>query len=439
MCTCGASPRAALYTRCEKLLERNRSFGGAPQDCGDGPLFDKLAPFTQGASHTISYDVADPLALYADGGRIHIAIYYNQHKIAPHSCATFPISLWKYLSFSPCRGRTVVLPTENSPTNPPLIIDSREKLVHFHKNQSWLPNHLREREMCAMYMGKTKRVRKKRHNKTSKQQPLFRALTYNMSFATQLNQQIGSEEDFVKKCQATKRDCYKHALDHIGRLHRRANIDTIGIQEVQDTSMREKVQKQCPHLDCYYRPKVMNKNIKKDVHALLLWDSRRFGKAVKKVTINLASEDSGDGRPCGIVKTSKDFILIVAHFPWVEDAGAIKSIQTKLKPFVDETSKIIIMADTNDAKTLISKSSPFILGNHRLSQGMTQKELRSKLKSCCWHAQPHPKGWGHYTDTGDYILTNGTVKKQVIPKVYKDDYTKRLYSDHKPVVGEVVF
>ena len=45
------------------------------------------------------------------------------------------------------------------------------------------------------------------------------ALTYNLSWASQKNVVMGSEEDFVRHCQSINRNCYEEALKKIEELH----------------------------------------------------------------------------------------------------------------------------------------------------------------------------------------------------------------------------
>jgi hypothetical protein len=143
------------------------------------------------------------------------------------------------------------------------------------------------------------------------------AMSYNISFASQLNKEIGSEADFVAECNRRSRNCYEEAVKRIHSLCGEYKIDVLGIQEAQDAELATKIMEGVPMMNSYFRPGVWNSDAKTYVGALLLWNSERLGNSVKEVTVNLATKESGDGRPCGIVVTDKGYVLVVAHFPWL--------------------------------------------------------------------------------------------------------------------------
>ena len=96
----------------------------------------------------------------------------------------------------------------------------------------------------------------------------------------------------------------------------------------------------------------------------------------------------------------------------------------------------IILADTNDEKTLISSTRPLTIKNKNLSHGLTVDAAQQKLNSCCWHKIGH--NYEHFTGTGDYILSEN-VKDIKIPFDHpsNDRKEKELYSDHMPVIANV--
>jgi len=285
------------------------------------------------------------------------------------------------------------------------------------------------------------------------------ALSYNMSWATQQNIPMGSEADFVEQCHSRSRMCYNAALQRIKYINDNdSKIDVIGVQECEDANMETAMTSILPHLTCSYRAGVWNPVVKKFVGALLMWDPKVLGTIKNACTINLTNAlkdhndvtQTNDGRPCGIVETTEGIILIVAHFPWFDDTiqkeqlekFISKNIKRK-KRRVRENS-IIIMADTNDSKTLISKENPFVIKGKNLSQNMTESEVKTQLKTCCWHEKGHI--WKHYDDTGDYVLaeTVNEIKiasmenvNQLLNKPTNDPEESNLYSDHKPVIAKV--
>ena len=75
------------------------------------------------------------------------------------------------------------------------------------------------------------RSKKKTKKKTKKN--VINVLTYNMSWATQINKTLGSESDFVEACQEKYPDggitCNENAIKKLKSLD---NIRLMGIQEV---------------------------------------------------------------------------------------------------------------------------------------------------------------------------------------------------------------
>lgn len=285
---------------------------------------------------------------------------------------------------------------------------------------------------------------------------LINVLTYNMSWATQVNKELGSEKDFVKACRTKYKrggkQCTDNAVKKIGKLKR---LHLMGIQEV-NSAIEKKIRLVQPNLRAHERGKIGRSIVS------LMWDPIIFGKKQERYSFNLSGKE--DDRPCLIVLTQKGkdvFLLINLHSPWVTETlpkilsreimnSGIKEI---INAFSNEDTKIIVTGDFNDDKALITKDKPLTitLKNKRklknqksknirvkLTHNKTKKQLQTSLKSCCWHESGHQ--WGHFTDPGDYILTNDKVKQRSmkIPKIF--DGKKRdklLHSDHKPVLSTV--
>lgn len=111
------------------------------------------------------------------------------------------------------------------------------------------------------------------------------------------------------------------------------------------------------------------------------------------------------------------------------------------------------MGDFNDPQTRISKYRPLKLRvgkkEIRLSQQRNKTYLRKSLKTCCWHKSGfvgffEGSKYGHFTDTGDYVLVNVLVNNNIkiidirIPKVYNSlSRNNTLFSDHKPVLAKI--
>jgi len=271
-------------------------------------------------------------------------------------------------------------------------------------------------------------------------------LTYNMSWATQINKVMGSESDFVKECQRLYKKggktCNENAIQGIKTLK---NIHLMGIQEV-NSKIEPKIKKVQSKLKNYERGSFGNSTVS------ILWDPSIFGKCIDKLVFNLS--ESNDSRPCLILLTKKNnqfFLLINIHASWEfkflpkylsKNLSNSENILIKEK-FKDKNTKIIVMGDFNDNNCDITKNKPlsFKINKKKLSvkHNKTKKELKKSLRSCCWHEKGHK--WGHYTDTGDYILTNDQVKQlsMYIPKYFNKKHRNRLmFSDHKPVISELL-
>jgi endonuclease/exonuclease/phosphatase family metal-dependent hydrolase len=266
------------------------------------------------------------------------------------------------------------------------------------------------------------------------------ALTYNLSWASQENKLLGSEEDFVRRCNYLKRNCYKEALNKIEELHNEINFDVIGIQEVADPELVTEIRKRTG-LQGWYRGATWNNEARAYSGCAIFWNTGLLGTMASSKTINLAQPDDDgkcDARTCCIINTTNDINLIVAHFPWLNNKDDVSNISKIITMHISSNGPIIILADTNDSKTLISKENPLKIKNKELSHGLMKQEAKTILKSCCWHEHNHEK-YKHLADTGDYILSEN-VENIIIPIIRPTNYKtdKRLYSDHMPVIATVI-
>lgn len=270
------------------------------------------------------------------------------------------------------------------------------------------------------------------------------ALTYNLSWASQDNIALGSEADFVEQCKSINRNCYEKALEKIGEIHADHAIDVIGIQEVQHKDLVTEIMKKT-NLTGWYRGATWNSMAKVYSGCALIWNTNTLGTMKTSKTINLAKPDKDnkcDARTCCIVTTSKDINLIVAHFPWINKAGDIVEISNIINEHISSNGPIIILVDANDGNTLISKDTPLLIKDKKISHGLSQDQAKENLKTCCWHEKGHKKGWGHMTDTGDYILSSEIVESIGIPRQTETPSNEttehNLYSDHMPVIATIL-
>lgn len=246
------------------------------------------------------------------------------------------------------------------------------------------------------------------------------ALTYNLSWATQKNLLAGSEKDFVQICQNANINCFQNSLRIIKSIE---NLHLVGLQEVNTNGLEKYLIKNCQHLTSFQRGTYGVSSVS------LIWNKEIFGKVVDKVVFNLHHREH---RPCMILLTSKGYQLIVAHFPHFSTKKQLDEIYTIILENSFSNSLPIILADTNDAFTLINKTSPLKFGKYKLSQGMTKSQLK-KLISCCRHnTRLKSIKYKSLDSTGDYILApSSVIINNYIPDLYKDI----LASDHRPVLA----
>lgn len=279
---------------------------------------------------------------------------------------------------------------------------------------------------------------------------ILNALTYNVSWATQVNISAGTEKDFVEECKKVYKlggkQCNNNAIKLLKKLPK---LDIVGLQEV-NSDIEEKIMKVQPSLTNFKKGKSGLSQVS------ILWNKNKLGKVIESNIIELATKEN-DYRPCLAILLEKDkhkTLVICLHAPNPSSSNLLSNGNLKKislgKPLInkalnDKTTHIICLGDFNDPKSTITKSSPVILKSgktkkRKLSTQRTKKYLQTSLKSCCWHKKGHSHG--HFVRTGDYILVGDNLKinKLEIPKDY--DYihrNKNLYSDHKPVFAEITF
>jgi len=272
---------------------------------------------------------------------------------------------------------------------------------------------------------------------------MIRALTYNVSWATQSNTLAGSEKDFVKRCQKLYKPdggkkCTKNAIKNIGTLQ---SLNVVFLQEV-NSSIEPHIMKVQPQLKRFNRTKIKSSIVS------ILWDPSIFGKLVYRKSVNLYADDA---RPCLILllqNNNQTFLLINVHMPhnkYKKHAlhvirETIQNDQILKRAFLSKSVKIIMGGDFNDSKTKIHNSSPLTIKNRhksiKLKHILTKHHARHTLKSCCWHERGHKSGY--FIQTGDYILVNRNIIQKTIkiPYIFKRrGRSNRMYSDHMPVIS----
>jgi exonuclease III len=270
---------------------------------------------------------------------------------------------------------------------------------------------------------------------------LIKVLSYNISWATQSNQLLGTEADFVEACQSQYKkgglSCIDNAVKTIGKLDK---LDLIGLQEINSSDIEERLMKVQPQLKKFKRGKIGLATVS------LLWNPDVFGQLIADTVFNLVDNDD---RPCLILVFEKDeqrFVIINLHAPWgLNDTkpAMLKTIYKNINkhPIIKANifaanAKIIMTGDFNDNKTAINRNKPLIIKTVKLKHMKTKTQAQKTLKSCCWHKPGHKDKY--FTDTGDYILVNKNIKQKTlfIPSLFrKAGRGNRMFSDHMPVMA----
>ena len=267
--------------------------------------------------------------------------------------------------------------------------------------------------------------------------------SWNLSWAIQENvaPEYASEEDYARKCEKKYKNikrCYRNSLETLKTMNKKYPLHLIGFQEVSDKDLYEKVSENIPHLDSHTRHSLWKPNIKKEVSVLTCWNSKVFGKMTHEIVFNL-SPTLQDSRPCSVVVTDKNFLIINVHFPWVKTREDVKQIEKKIqetipqKWFKDTTH--ILLGDTNDAQALINKNQPLVLKygtkKYKFHNGLNGEYLLKYFRTCCWHEKGHK--WRKDNKNGKQILTPGDYILSSDPKLFKKH---KVYNSMKTLPKE---
>ena len=261
---------------------------------------------------------------------------------------------------------------------------------------------------------------------------MISVLTYNMSWATQINKAMGSEANFVEACKNTySQGGFKCTLNAIKNIKTLPKLDLMCIQEV-NSDIEQKIKKVQSNLTMFKRGTVGLSTVS------TMWNPNTFGKLINEHVVNLTN-NKNDSRPALFLvfeKNNEKIVVVNVHMPWVigeHTKNILDKVFRKLK--VTNSDKIMMVGDFNDSKTTIYKNRPLSLKKKiKLSLNKNKKQLKKTLKSCCWHKKGHK--YGYFTDTGDYVLVNKNIKQITleIPKIFKKrGKMNRLFSDHMPV------
>lgn len=255
----------------------------------------------------------------------------------------------------------------------------------------------------------------------------IRALTYNMSWASQAGVEAGSEADFVRACKLAD-TCFAHAV-RLLREHA-SDVHVAGFQEVNLFDFETQVD--LPLLDAHRRG-IVTTSTGAYAAVSLMWNRRKLGSEVWHCAF-----DMDVGRPCLLVLTSRRLLLIVAHFPYIDSSRKRDKLAKKIseRAVCVEYDHIIIMADTNDYRGRIHADNPLDIDGHAVSHQEPRGWAQKNLITCCWHEDGHKHA--SMSTPGDYIMADTSVRVQ-------DQHTPRAFittdavaSDHRPVVATLV-
>ena len=262
--------------------------------------------------------------------------------------------------------------------------------------------------------------------------------SWNLSWAIQENvaPSFASEEDYARKCKKkynSIKHCYKNSLKILKEMNNKYPLHLIGFQEVSDIDLYEKINKNIPHLDSHIRHILWKANIKKNVAILTCWNSETFGNVIQEMVFSLAPTLE-DSRPCSVILTDKDYLLINVHFPWIKSREDIENVEKKIEETVPsdwwKNKKHIFLGDTNDAQAFINKDNPLIIKygeiEYKLHNGMKRDYLLKNFRTCCWHEKGHK--WRNDNKNGKQILTPGDYILSSDPKLFKKH---RVYNSIK--------
>lgn len=258
----------------------------------------------------------------------------------------------------------------------------------------------------------------------------FNAFVYNVSWASQIGVEAGSEADFVRACK--KRDkCFSRAVELVNALDSETPLDVAAFHEVNTDDFENKFTLQ--RLNARRRGMVTGAQ-GQCVQCSLMWSTRKFGKEEWHCAFDLDV-----GRPCLLVVTSRGFLFVVAHFPWVNRRRKIDQLSDSISsraPFhLFHISHVVVLADANDAKTLLHIERPLLIQKRKVSPQRSKEWLREHLLTCCWHEKGHQ--WGSMDSTGDYIMVDKSLRIVDVGVPISFLTSEAEGSDHRPVMAIV--
>ena len=233
--------------------------------------------------------------------------------------------------------------------------------------------------------------------------PLHTIASYNMSFASDQGDIIGSEKHFIKQGlslmkTADTRALWKNAAKLVKHFwDHEPNASAMGLQEMNQRAEIQKKKEFDGGLEAI--KEILGDGLEYNecgqrtpfgVPTLLtIWDPKKLGDEEKAYCADLNYDPPKQtGRPLSIVKTTRGYVLINLHAPnsLMQSKGGMKELRKAInhhlsesKIIVEDPRKLFIMGDFNDPLHGINVKDPLIVSDVKLNTG-----LRA-VKSCCFN------------------------------------------------------
>lgn len=264
-----------------------------------------------------------------------------------------------------------------------------------------------------------------------RRQPTLQVYSNNLSWATQINVEQGSEREFVRHCRAKHPGmsagplrlpqisaCTKTALREIPTLlGQNSKFDILMFQEVSSRAHAQFISDKLQ----VYKPMISSKKTGRNNIVLLTLFAQQYNPKIIKFF------DISSGRPCQIIYLQKQKLVVInCHWPQPNQRDRVKRFTTQvtryLQPYKNKINRIIIGGDFN------SSSVDFRIFQYHF------KNYSSIITCCCKSRASRP---------GDFILdSKGKPLSFKLPAKYDRSSTwaecdKRPKSDHYAVIAKL--
>lgn len=289
--------------------------------------------------------------------------------------------------------------------------------------------------------------------------PVWTVVTYNLSWATAMHKEVGSEARFVRDMCPYDGHCRGNAIESLRRMPYSA--DLYGFQEYRPWIYRHNdpiattmgpfvlspvhadhvIAPDNVTLASLFRPSAnvvgYITGVQLSFYQALLtcWDTRVFGNVVNLRSKNVV-QSQHEARPCFVAYTSKRVLIVNVHAPQPDTQDLHTVFQ-----FIDRTCHevvgsrptplhIVITGDFNDSPEALT-FVPSVMGLNVRPPAM--------IRTCCYDPG-YGMQQGSYQFPGDYVLSDlqtvSTYNIRPDGTLSTEDVTKPTVgrSDHDPIV-----